>query len=131
MEVEVISKRENPVIGRLEVDFKVTHPKEVTPRRKEVRDKIAAQLEVQKDRIVIDHMKTEFGKPETMGYAKVYKSKGDALQVETKAVLKRNNLLEEKKEKAKEKPPEKPAEKAKEKPPEKPTEKPKEKKEEA
>lgn len=103
MEVEIISKKENPLIGRLEVNFKISHPKETTPHRKDVRDEIAALLKVQKDRIVIDNMKPEFGKPETIGYAKVYKSKGDALQIETKAVLRRNYLLEEKKEKKVEK----------------------------
>lgn len=103
MEVEIISKKENLLIGRLEVDFKISHPKEITPKRKDVRDEIAKLLEVQKDRIVVDRMNSEFGKPETLGYAKVYKSKGDALQIETKAVLKRNNLFEEKKEKAGEK----------------------------
>lgn len=99
MEVEVILKKENPLMDRLEVDFKVSHPKEVTPKRKDVRNEIATLLKVQKDRIVIDHMKTEFGKPETLGYAKVYKSKTEALSKETEAVLKRNNLFEEKKEK--------------------------------
>ena len=102
MEIEIISKKDNLLIGRLEVDFKISHPKEITPKRKDVRDEIAKLLEVQKDRIVVDRMNSEFGKPETLGYAKVYKSKGDALQIETKAVLKRNNLFEEKKEKAKE-----------------------------
>jgi ribosomal protein S24E len=103
MEVEIISKKENPLIGRLEVNFKVSHPKENTPGRKTVRDEIASLLKVKKDTIVIDNMKPQFGKPETIGYAKVYKSKNDALQMETKAVLKRNALLEETKEKAKKK----------------------------
>ncbi len=103
MEVEVISKKENLLLERLEVDFKITHPKEVTPKRNEVKNEIAALLEVQKDTIVIDNMRTEFGKPETMGYAKVYKSKSQALSNETEAILKRNNLFEEKKETPKEK----------------------------
>jgi small subunit ribosomal protein S24e len=103
MEVEIISKKENPIFGRMELNFKVSHPKEVTPKRKDVRDEIATQLKVQKDRIVIDNMKPEFGKPETLGYAKIYKTKDDAVKVESDAVLKRNNLFEEKKEKGEEK----------------------------
>lgn len=101
MEIEIISKKENLLVGRLEVNFKVSHPKEITPGRKEVRDEIASLLKIKKERIVIDNMKPEFGKPETIGYAKVYKSKDDALQMETNAVLKRNALLEEKKEEKK------------------------------
>lgn len=103
MEVEIISKKENPIIGRMELNFKVSHPKEVTPKRKDVRDEIATQLKVQKDRVVIDNMKPEFGKPETLGYAKIYKTKDDAVRVESEAVLKRNNLFEQKKEKGEEK----------------------------
>jgi small subunit ribosomal protein S24e len=103
MEVEIISKKENPIFARMELNFKVSHPKEVTPKRKDVRDEIATQLKVQKDRIVIDNMKVEFGKPETLGYAKIYKTKDDAQRVESEAVLKRNNLFEEKKEKGEEK----------------------------
>ena len=111
MEIEIISKKENPLVGRLEVNFKVSHPKEITPGRKEVRDEMASLLKVKKDTIVIDNMKPEFGKPETIGYAKVYKSKDDALQMETNAVLKRNALLEEKKEEKKGKAEEKKEEK--------------------
>ena len=103
MEVEIISKKENPIFGRMELNFKVSHPKEVTPKRKDVRDEIATQLKVQKDRIVIDNMKPEFGKPETLGYAKIYKTKDDAVRVESEVILKRNNLFEEKKEKGEEK----------------------------
>ena len=103
MEIEIISKKENELLGRLEVNFKLTHPKENTPKRKDVRDVIAKELSVSKDRIVIDHMNPEFGKPETVGYVKVYKKKETAQQIETEAVLKRNNLYEGKKEKEGEK----------------------------
>ena len=103
MEIEIISKKENLLLERLEVNFKLTHPKENTPKRKDVRDVIAEELSVSKERIVIDHMNTEFGKPETLGYAKVYKKKEIAQQIETEAVLKRNNLYEGKKEKTEEK----------------------------
>ncbi len=111
MEIEIISKKENPLVGRLEVNFKVSHPKEITPARKHIREEIASLLKIKKDRIVIDNMKPEFGKPETIGYAKVYKTKDDALQMETNAVLKRNALLEEEKEEKKEKAEEKKEEK--------------------
>ena len=36
MEVEIISQKDNPLLNRLEVDFKVLHPKETTPKRKEI-----------------------------------------------------------------------------------------------
>lgn len=93
MEVEIISKRENPLLNRSEIRFRISHPREKVPTRKSIRDELAELLKTSKDRVVVDHMKAEFGKPETIGYAKVYKKSEDALQIETKAILKRNDLL--------------------------------------
>lgn len=93
METEVISKKENPLMRRTEVRFKLTHPKEGTPRREAVRDNIAKLMNVPKDRVVIDHLTSEFGKVETVGYAKIYISSKDAVEIEQKYILVRNRLV--------------------------------------
>lgn len=143
MEVEVVTKKENELLDRVEVTFKVVHPKEGTPQREAVREKIASVLKATKERVVVDSMDSEFGKTETMGYAKVYKTKEAAMKFEREYVLVRNKLKEkvkvEKKaatkapaklraEAAPAKAPEKPAEKTAEKPAEKHAEKHAEKK---
>ena len=137
MEIEIVSKKENELLDRTEVTFKAVHPKEGTPQREVVREKLASMLKASKDRVIVDAMDSEFGKMETVGYAKVYKTKEAAMKFEREHVLVRNKLKEAvKKEKKAAAPPPgkpaaaspaKPAEKAPEKPAEKHAEKPAEK----
>jgi small subunit ribosomal protein S24e len=112
MEVEVVSKKENVLLDRTELRFKAVHPKEGTPQREAVRDKISALVKAPKERVIVDSMDSEFGKTETMGYAKVYKTKEAAMKYEREEILVRNKLKEkvkvEKKKKASAPPPKAP-----------------------
>ena len=94
MDLEIISKDENQLLERTEVRFKATHAKEGTPQREAVRDKLASLLKVPKERVVVDSMKSEFGRMETVGYAKVYKTKEAAGKYEREHILVRNKLKE-------------------------------------
>ncbi len=98
MEVEISAKRENPLLERTEVYFKVTHEKEKTPKRDAVRGKIAEALKVSRDNVVVDYMRSEYGMPVTVGYAKAYRTKDALTKIEREHVLKRNQMKEEKKE---------------------------------
>jgi len=134
MEIEIVSKKENELLDRTEVNFKAMHPKEGTPQREAVREKLATMMKATKDRVIVDSMDSEFGKMETVGYAKVYKTKEAAMKFEREYVLIRNKLKEKvkvEKKAAPTPPPQKPAAaapaKSVEKAPEKPAEKPAEK----
>lgn len=102
MDIQITEKQQNDLLDRLEVKFTVIHPKEKTPKRSEVKDALATTLKAKKDAIVIEFMKPTFGKPETPGYAKVYKSKEAAQRTEPEHILKRNNLFEKKEAKKEE-----------------------------
>ncbi|MCK4366723.1 MAG: 30S ribosomal protein S24e [Thermoplasmata archaeon] len=104
METEVLSRRENPLLDRIEIEFRTRHAREPTPTRDALREEIAKIAKAKKDLVIIDRMDSDFGKPETTGYAKVYKSKEKALSVERKHILIRNGLLKPEKEPAKKKP---------------------------
>ncbi len=109
MELQVLTKKDNPHLKRVEVTFKAIHKAEPTPTRDALRAFLARELKATKDIVVIDSQASKFGRYETHGYAKVYKSKEEALSVERKHILVRNKLIEpEIKEKAAPKP-EKPA----------------------
>jgi small subunit ribosomal protein S24e len=97
MEVEIKDKKENPLLNRTEIWFKIAHDAAATPAKKDVREALAKMTNSQKERVVVDHMNTVFGKGETVGYAKVYKSKQDAVNVERSAVKIRHGLAEPKK----------------------------------
>jgi small subunit ribosomal protein S24e len=96
MDIVVVSKRDNVLLGRSEVRFRIVHTKEKTPDRDSVREKLAAILNEKKETVIIDSMRSQFGKPESLGYAKVYKTKEKAMRVERDRTLVRNKLKERK-----------------------------------
>jgi len=104
METEILSRRENPLLDRVEIEFRTRHPSEPTPTRDALREEIAKIAKGKKDLVIIDRVNSDFGRPETTGYAKVYKNKDKILSVERKHILIRNGLLKPEKEPAKKKP---------------------------
>ncbi len=100
MNIQVIDKRENPLLGRIEVKFVVTHIKEPTPTREKMKNLLANNFQVPESNVIINYAKTQFGLNQTIGYGKVYNSKEIAEKIELTHILKRNGLLQtdEKKE---------------------------------
>src|SRR5712691_13107417 len=109
MQLEVIQRKENPLLKRTEVSFKAIHKAEPTPTRDALRAFLAKELKATKDIVVIDSQASTFGRYETVGYAKVYKTKEEALAVERKHILVRNKLIEPEVKKEAAPKPEKPA----------------------
>ena len=101
MELKILDKKQNDLLNRIEVDFELSHPNEQTPKREVVRDMISKELKAPKETVILDSMRTEFGKGTTKGYAKVYTSKEKAVETERGHILKRNKLFEEKKKEEK------------------------------
>jgi small subunit ribosomal protein S24e len=115
MEIEIIEKQEQKLLKRTEIKYRALHPKESTPNRDAVRDELAKLLKAKKGNIVIDHQESQFGKSETIGYAKIYENAETVKDIERKHILKRNKLLEtSEKKKTAPKAEEKPAEKTEE-----------------
>jgi len=109
MQLEVLNRKENPLLKRIEVTFKATHKAEPTPTRDALRAFLAKELKATKDIVVIDYQASTFGRYETVGEAKVYKTKEEALAVERKHILIRNKLIEPEVKKEAAPKPEKPA----------------------
>ncbi|HEY5539053.1 MAG TPA: hypothetical protein VIL58_05895 [Thermoplasmata archaeon] len=93
MELEIMQRRENPLLKRVEVRFRVSHPNASSPRREELRQELAKELHAAKDIVILDFLRSDFGRSTSRGYAKVYKAKEDALRIERKHILVRNGLL--------------------------------------
>ncbi|MDI6902451.1 MAG: 30S ribosomal protein S24e [Methanocellales archaeon] len=102
MEIKVIEKRTNPLLKRWEIRFKVSH-EGATPSREEVKNKLAAMLNAKKELVIIERMRSEYGKRETYGYAKIYKSERRAREIERAHIIQRNAPKTEVEEKPKEK----------------------------
>ena len=104
MEVRIISRKENPLLEREELVFIVEHDSQGTPPREEIRNKLAAMLDVDTQKLFIKKIESEYGIARSKGIARVYKSLERALLVEPKYIIKRNlgeiQSQEEKKEEA-------------------------------
>ena len=114
MELEIVSKKDNPLLDRTELEVLAHHTGKPTPTRDEVREHVAAAMKAKKDVVMVDHMESTFGKGVTRGYVKVYKTKEAAMAIEREPIKKRNEpgakVPAPKKEEAKTKAPEPKAE---------------------
>jgi ribosomal protein S24E len=121
VEIEILSRKNNEFLHRVELEFKISHPNEASPKRGSVKSAIAKLENAKTELVVIDSMHTEYGHSSLKGFAKVYKNKEDALSLERKHILVRNGLISAEKKEQKEKKPKPEAEGEK---PEAPAEKP-------
>jgi small subunit ribosomal protein S24e len=91
MEIEIISEKENPLLKRREVYFRVKHEQMgSTPPRLEVRKAIASALKAKVDFVFVKKFKTKTGKHIAVGLANVYDSVDQARLVEPEYIIKRN-----------------------------------------
>ncbi|NLT36953.1 MAG: 30S ribosomal protein S24e [Methanomassiliicoccus sp.] len=101
MKLEIVSKSENKLMDRVDVEFKTDHVGEPSPNRDAVRTALAGALGVQKERVVVSDMASRFGMGASDGYAKVYGSVDSAKKYEANYLLVRNGLAEKKAKKPK------------------------------
>jgi len=94
MELTITQRRENRLLERTEVYFTIAHEGSGTPQRSEIRKAVAGALGGQSGIVILDWARAEFGRTATRGYAKVYKAKERAMELETPPILIRNGLRE-------------------------------------
>jgi len=108
MEIKIESKRNNPLLNRIEVQFTVKHEGEGTPNREIIRNELADKLNAKKENIIINNISSSFGNQDTTGYAKVYTSLKQSKGLERKHFLIRNKIITEGKKTEEKKKEEKP-----------------------
>ena len=74
MEIKILSKIENPLLNRTEIEFECDYPSEGTPNLLDVKHKIVALEDSSNDLLVVDNMKPSYGATKAVGLAKVYDS---------------------------------------------------------
>jgi ribosomal protein S24E len=97
MEIEIDSKRNNPLLKRTEIYFTVKHEGEGTPNREIIKSELAEKLNVKKESIIVSSIDSSFGVQQITGYAKVYSSDKKSKDLEPNYLLKRNKLIGEEK----------------------------------
>ena len=88
MEFEVTRDTRNELLGRRELDFSLRFDGP-TPSRKQILGKIAALMNVQESRVVVDSLKTSFGLTACTGRAMVYDSEERRNQIERAYLMNR------------------------------------------
>jgi small subunit ribosomal protein S24e len=91
LDIQVIESKNNPILNRREIVFKVIHD-ESTPSRKSVVERLVATQNSKTGLVYVDSLKTEFGKRETIGYAKIYETAERAKQIERAHIIERNTF---------------------------------------
>jgi len=87
MEIEIVSRKENKVLDREELYFKIKYEGK-TPSRKKVRDNLKNMVGGKV--VIIEYIKPVYGTPEADGYARIYQSEKKAREVEAKHIIDRN-----------------------------------------
>jgi small subunit ribosomal protein S24e len=101
MEVKIVSTKENPLLKRKEVDFRVEQgPKGKTPARLEVKKALAAELKMSEEVVFVKRMRTMTGTNTTVGVANAYETVEQAKFIEPEYIIKRNSPPEEPKKEA-------------------------------
>ena len=89
MKVEIVERKENPLLQRMEIKFRVDHSGQATPKRMDVRAQLAAQLSVPQELVMIEKIASTYGRQAASGIARVYSSRERLEQLEPKYLLKR------------------------------------------
>lgn len=92
MKMQINEKKDNPLYQRTEVYFTLDHAGEPTPGRNAVAEEVAKQMSAKRDCVVVSTIESMYGAGKSKGYAKVYKSKQVALELEREYLLKRNGI---------------------------------------
>jgi small subunit ribosomal protein S24e len=99
MEIKIVSTKENPLLKRKEVDFRVEQdPRGKTPARLEVKKALAAELKIKEEMVFIKKMQTMTGTHTAVGMANAYETVEQAKFIEPDYIRKRNSPPEEPKE---------------------------------
>ena len=91
VDIKIISKRENPLLKRIEVYFQLEHSETgSTPPRSEARRAIAGALKTDVELVFVKRFETNTGTSTAVGLANVYDSGEQARLIESEYIIERN-----------------------------------------
>jgi small subunit ribosomal protein S24e len=90
MEVEIVERVENPLFDRIEIKFKVNHENEPTPKRSDVRARLASILNIAEELLVIEKLASTHGRQVASGIARAYRTRERLEELEPKYLLRRD-----------------------------------------
>ena len=89
--MEIIDRKENSILNRVELSWQWRHTGSATPTRAQIIDAVVKmEPGATKDRVIVKSVNTRFGHPLTTGNAHVYADRAD-LEKEPKYILSRHS----------------------------------------
>ena len=98
MKIKIVKKTENKLLDRVELDVEIEHQGEAVPTRDTVLARVAAEVNKDKNQVVLIKMEAKFGIGISHAKIHAYDSPERAIEVEREHLLNRSGVLEEKKE---------------------------------
>ena len=92
MKIEILNERENKLLARKEIDFRVDHSGATTPSRADICAKIVAQFDADSSAVVIRSLETNFGAGITEGTARIYSDSEQMNRIELGHIVKRHEV---------------------------------------
>jgi ribosomal protein S24E len=90
VKIDFISEKNNPLLNRIEVKFKIIESS--TPSRADVRQEIASIKEINIENVFIKRIENKTGTRLTFGVAHIYNDRQDAIEIEPDYIKKRNYI---------------------------------------
>jgi len=84
MDLKIIKKQDNPLLSRMEIEAEAEFFNEPTPRKEDIKKKIASMEKADEKLVVVKHIYTSFsgGKASVLVY--IYKSEDELKKIEPK-----------------------------------------------
>lgn len=89
MNIEILQEKENPLLERKEIRFRISYAESTTPPMGQIRAEVIKKLKSDGELTIVDSVIPEFGAASAKGYVKVY-SKKEGLVVEPEHKKKKN-----------------------------------------
>lgn len=96
--VQIISERENKVIGRKEIFLKVFHEKRGTPSYVDIRKMFSNIYKVSNEYFVVKSIYTKYGEQTSIVTIYLYENPERLLKIEPEHILRKNGFVSEVKE---------------------------------
>lgn len=94
--MEVITRKENNLLNRVEIEFRIRHTQKPTPSRNDMMEMVLkTEPGSKKELVILKKVNTRFGQALTTGFAHIYADLESLKSTEMEYMLKRHASLNE------------------------------------
>jgi len=87
MDIEIVKDEENVLLNRRDIVFKT---EEIGMSRKSAKNTLVALLDTTPELLILDRMKSQYGKQDILGYARLYDNEQNLRRIEPDYMIARN-----------------------------------------